>query len=85
MAPAISGALSLNDCMTVALANPGLISGNADDAAKLKALNPPSDVSSAIDTLVDAGGLKLDGSNQDKAMAASTTVTDWVSAVCPKS
>jgi hypothetical protein len=42
-------------------------------------------VSSAIDTLVDAGGLKLDASKQDKAMAASTTVTDWVSAVCPKS
>ena len=83
-AGATTATLGLNDCIAVATANLGLIGGDAESAAKLKAFNPPSDVSDAIDTLVRTGGLKITGSNQDEAVAASSKVSDWVAAVCPK-
>lgn len=76
--------LSLNDCLTVATGNLGVIGGEADAAQKVKAFKPPQEVSDAIDTLIAKGGLKLDGTSQDEAVAASTKLSEWVSSVCPK-
>jgi hypothetical protein len=76
--------LSLNDCLAVGMANLGVIGGSKEDADKLKSFNPPEDVKKAIDVLVAAGGLKVTGGEQEKELAASTTITDWVDASCPK-
>lgn len=76
---------SLNDCLAVATGNLGVIGGNKEAADKVKAFKPPSDVSDAIDLLIDKGGIKIDGSNQDEVLEASKKLTDWVEAVCPKS
>lgn len=75
--------LSLEDCLTVSVANLGVISGNAGDADKLKAFDPPDEVVEAADLIVEKGGIKIDASDQDDVLAASDTLTQWVDAVCP--
>ena len=75
--------LSLNDCLAVSMANLGVISGNADDAEKLKSYDPPDEVVEAADLIVEKGGIQIDASDQDDVLAASDTLTSWVDAVCP--
>ena len=80
-----TGTLALNDCLAVSMANLGVISGSAEDADKLKSYDPPDEVKDAVDVIIDAGGIKIDASDQDEVLEASTTVTDWVEDVCPAS
>lgn len=75
---------SLNDCLAVGVANLGVIGGSQTDGEKIKGYNPPEDVKKAVDVLVAAGGLKVTGGEQEKELEASTTITNWVDAVCPK-
>jgi len=75
--------LSLNDCLAVGMANLGVIGGSQSDGEKLKSFNAPDDVKAAVDVLVASGGLKVTGGEQEKEVAASKTITDWVDASCP--
>lgn len=75
--------LSLDDCLVVSMANLGLLSGNAEDAEKIKSYDPPDEVAEAADLLVDEGGIQLDTSQQDEVLAASETLSQWVDDVCP--
>lgn len=77
--------LSLSDCLDVSKANLGLLSGAEEDAAKIKSFDPPDEVKGAVDVLVANGGISVDGSNQDDAVAAADTVANWVSDACPDS